>query len=167
MPFRTADVVDAHGELFQSCELQFRQYGGRRHFQGEIRTVKCYEDNVLVKRLLSEPGKGQVLVVDGAGSLRVALVGDVIAGLAQGNGWEGIVIRGAVRDVEALARLDIGIKALGSNPCKSGKTGAGLVDLPVTFGGVVFRPGSWLYSDDDGILAGKVGTSAARSSSPA
>lgn len=152
--FRTADLIDAYGDRLQSCEVQFRQYGGRRRFQGAIRTVKCYEDNALIRQVLSEAGNGQVLVVDAAGSLRAAVVGDVIAGLAHGNGWAGLVIRGAVRDVEALARLDIGVKALGSNPSRSDKSGAGLVDVPVAFGGVVFRPGSWLYSDEDGILVG-------------
>jgi regulator of ribonuclease activity A len=152
MDFRTTDLSDAHEPTLDSCELQFRQYGGRRRFAGPIRTVKCYEDNVLVKRTLSEPGHGHVLVVDGAGSLRVALVGDVLAGMGQKNGWAGIVVRGAVRDTEALAALDLGVKALGSNPRRSGKAGAGVVDVPVAFGGVVFRPGAWLYSDDDGIL---------------
>jgi regulator of ribonuclease activity A len=93
-----------------------------------------------------------VLVVDGQGSLHTALVGDLIAGLAQANGWAGLVVNGAVRDVEALAALDIGIKALGSNPRKSAKLGAGQVDAPVIFGGVTFRPGAQLYSDEDGVV---------------
>ncbi|HEY8367984.1 MAG TPA: ribonuclease E activity regulator RraA [Thermodesulfobacteriota bacterium] len=152
MEFRTADLIDTHGDRLASCELPFRQFGGRRRFAGEIRTVKCYEDNVVLRRMLEGPGEGRVLVVDGAGSLRCALVGDVIAGIAQASGWAGLVIHGAVRDVEALARLPIGIKALGSNPRKSGKAGAGVTDVPVAFGGVVFRPGAWLYSDEDGIL---------------
>jgi regulator of ribonuclease activity A len=152
MNFATADLVDAHSDAVKSCEAQFRQYGGRIRFHGPIRTVKSTEDNALVKQTLSTPGDGAVLVIDGAASLRCALVGDLIAGLGQKNGWSGLVIWGAVRDTVALANLDIGIKALGSNPWKSSKNGTGQVDVPVSFGGVEFRPGYWLYSDEDGIL---------------
>jgi regulator of ribonuclease activity A len=152
MEFRTADLVDEHGEALQSCDLQFRQFGGRSRFHGPIRTVECFQDNLLVKQVLSEPGAGAVLVVDGAGSLHTALVGDLIAGLARDNGWAGVVVNGAVRDVAALRDLDVGIKALGSNPRKSAKEGAGQVDVPVTFGGATFRPGRHLYSDEDGVV---------------
>ncbi|MBV8804924.1 MAG: ribonuclease E activity regulator RraA [Sinobacteraceae bacterium] len=152
MNFATADLVDAHADVVKSCEAQFRQYGGRIRFHGPIRTVKSTEDNALLKQTLSAPGDGAVLVIDGAASLRCALVGDLIAGLGQKNGWSGLVIWGAVRDTVALANLDIGIKALGSNPWKSNKNGTGQVDVPVSFGGVEFRPGYWLYSDEDGIL---------------
>jgi regulator of ribonuclease activity A len=149
---RTADLFDRHGDSLASCDLQFAEYGGRARFGGRIRTVQCYQDNALLKRLLSEPGDGQVLVVDGGGSLHTALVGDLIAGMAQANGWAGVVINGAVRDVTELRRIAIGIKALGSNPRKSGKTGAGQADVTVSFGGVAFRPGAHLYSDEDGIV---------------
>jgi regulator of ribonuclease activity A len=152
MEVATADLIDQHGASLQSCDLQFRQFGGRQRFSGRIRTVRCHQDNVLIRQVLSEPGEGQVLVVDGGGSLHTSLVGDVVAGLAQGNGWAGVVINGAVRDVAALAGLDIGVKALGSNPRKSGKAGAGEVDAPVSFGGVRFEPGAHLYSDEDGIV---------------
>jgi regulator of ribonuclease activity A len=152
MDFRTADLVDEHGEALQSCDLQLRQFGGRRRFHGPIRTVACLQDNALVKAALSEPGNGAVLVVDGQGSLHTALVGDLIAGLARDNGWAGLVVNGAVRDVEELAGLDIGIKALGSNPRKSAKLAAGQVDVPVRFGGVTFRPGEHLHSDEDGVV---------------
>jgi regulator of ribonuclease activity A len=152
MEFCTADLVDEHGAALQSCDLQFRQFGGRSRFHGPIRTVECFQDNLLVKQVLSEPGDGAVLVVDGAGSLHTALVGDLIAGLAQDNGWAGVVVNGAVRDVAALRDLDVGIKALGSNPRKSAKEGAGKVDVPVTFGGATFRPGRHLYSDEDGVV---------------
>jgi regulator of ribonuclease activity A len=152
MDISTADLVDQHGEALQSCDLQFRQFGGRRRFHGPIRTVACFQDNALVKKVLSQPGDGAVLVVDGDGSLHTALVGDLIAGLAQANGWAGLLINGAVRDVAALAGLELGIKALGSNPRKSAKLGAGQVDVPVTFGGVTFRPGEHLYSDEDGVV---------------
>jgi regulator of ribonuclease activity A len=107
---------------------------------------------VLVKQRVSEPGHGRVLVVDGEGSLRVALVGDVVADLARDNGWTGLLIYGAVRDVASLAGLELGVKALGTNPRPSGKTGAGEIDAPVTFGGVTFRPGAMLYSDEDGVV---------------
>jgi regulator of ribonuclease activity A len=152
MEFRTADLVDEHGEALQSCDLQLQQFGGRRRFHGPIRTVACFEDNALVRQVLSEPGDGAVLVVDGGGSLHTALVGDLIAGLAQANGWAGLVVHGAVRDTEALGGLDIGIKALGSNPRKSAKAATGQIDVPVRFGGVTFRPGEHLYSDEDGVV---------------
>jgi regulator of ribonuclease activity A len=152
MDVATADLIDEHGDALQSCDLQFRQFGGRSRFSGRIRTVRCHQDNVLVRQVLSEPGSGQVLVVDGGGSLHTALVGDVVAGLAKGNGWAGLVVHGAVRDTVALATLDIGVKALGSNPRKSAKEGAGEVDVAIAFGGVRFEPGAYLYSDEDGIV---------------
>ncbi len=152
MSFATADLVDAHSDVVQSCEVQFRQYGGRVRFHGPIRTIKSTEDNALVKQALATAGNGAVLVIDGAASLRCALVGDLMAGAAEKNGWAGLVIWGAVRDTVALAGLNVGIKALGSNPWRSSKNGTGQVDVPVSFGGVEFRPGSWLYSDEDGIL---------------
>jgi regulator of ribonuclease activity A len=152
MSLKTADLVDAHADAVQSCAAQFRQFGGRTSFAGPVRTVKTLEDNALVKQTLSGAGDGAVLVIDGEASLRCALVGDVIAGLAQTNGWSGLVIFGAVRDTVALAALDIGIKALGANPWRSSKRGTGQVDVPVSFGGIEFRPGAWLYSDEDGIL---------------
>jgi len=148
---KTANLIDEHPEA-QSCETQFRRLGLRRTFQGRIRTIRCLEDNALVKQLLSEPGRGRVLVVDGGGSLRSALMGDVMAGLASKNGWEGVVIHGAVRDLVEIDGVDIGVKALGSNPRRSGKTGRGEIDAPVSFGSVKFVPGHWLYSDEDGIL---------------
>ena len=150
--FTTADLVDEQGVAVDSCDLQLRQFGGLAAFEGAIATVRCDEDNALLKAVLSEPGNGRVLVVDGAGSLHTALMGDLIAGLAVDNGWAGVVIHGAVRDSVALAHLALGVKALGTNPRKSGKTGAGERDVPVSFGGVTFRPGAHLYSDDDGIL---------------
>ncbi len=152
MDFSTADLVDAHGPSVQSCEVQFRQYAARARFHGPVRTVKTFEDNALIKQVLATSGGGAVLVVDGGGSLRSALVGDLIAGLAVKNSWSGLVIWGAVRDTAALAGLELGLKALGSNPWKSSKTGAGQVDVPVSFGGVTFQPGHWLYSDEDGIV---------------
>lgn len=152
MAIATADLFDSHEDILESCETQFRSYGGRAAFHGPIRTVRCHQDNALLKSILSTPGDGAVLVVDGGGSLRTALVGDLIAGLGVKNGWAGIVVHGAIRDSEAMAGLDIGLKALGSNPRKSTKTGAGEADRPVAFGGCTFTPGHWLYSDADGVV---------------
>ena len=148
----TADLADEQGDAVRTCQTQFRNFGGRRAFEGRISTVRCFEDNVVLGSVLEQPGEGRVLVVDGGASLRVALLGDRIAGLAAAAGWEGIVINGAVRDVATLARLEIGVKALGSNPRRSAKTGAGGTDIAVTFGGVTFAPGEHLVADDDGIV---------------
>jgi len=153
MEFATADLIDDFGAELQSCETQFRQYGGRLTFAGRIATVRCFQDNALLKRILDEgPGADRVLVVDGGGSLGSALMGDVIAAMAVRQGWSGVVINGAVRDVAALRTMDLGIKALGSNPRKSRKEAAGEGGVPVGFGGVVFHPDHWLYSDEDGIV---------------
>jgi regulator of ribonuclease activity A len=151
-PRLTADLVDEIGPDVRSCDLQFGQYGGRSQFAGPIATVRCFQDNALLKSVLSEPGDGGVLVIDGDGSLHSALVGDLIAGLGVENGWAGLIINGAVRDVATLRTLELGIKALGANPRKSTKTGDGQRDVAVEFGGVVFVPGEIAYSDDDGIV---------------
>ena len=156
MDFATSDLVDAHEATLQSCTIPFRQFGGRRRFCGPVRTLRTFEDNARLKTIVGTAGDGAVLVVDGGGSLRAALVGDVIAAIARDNGWAGLVLWGVVRDTLALAGLDIGIKALGSNPWKSSKTGAGHVDGPVSFGGATFRPGNWVYSDEDGLIVSSV-----------
>ncbi len=152
MDFATADLIDDYGAELESCETQFRSYGARTRFAGVVETVRCDADNALVKSVLATPGEGRVLVVDGGGSLRTALMGDMIAASAVENHWAGVVINGAVRDVVALRDLDLGVKALGSNPRKSAKDGAGETGVPVVFGGAEFRPGAWLYSDEDGIV---------------
>jgi regulator of ribonuclease activity A len=151
-PVPTADLVDRYGESLRVCDVQFRQFGGCHSFAGPVRTVSCHEDNGLLRELVRTPGAGAVLVVDGAGSVHTALVGDVLAGAAVANGWAGLVLHGAVRDSAALARLDLGIKALGTNPRTSSKSGAGAVDVPVAFGGVTFCPGDVLHADDDGVV---------------
>lgn len=148
----TSDVLDEHGDRAVVCATAFRQFGRLRAFEGTISTVRCDEDNVLVRRRLSEPGDRGVLVVDGGGSQRVALVGEIVASLARDTGWAGLVINGCVRDVAALRDLDLGIKAIGTTPRPSGKAGLGEIDVPVTFGGVTFRPGDMLFSDDDGVV---------------
>jgi regulator of ribonuclease activity A len=148
----TSDVFDAHAARALVCETQLRDFGGVLAFSGPVATVRCHEDNVLVKQRVGEPGEGRVLVVDGRGSLRCALVGDNVAGLALANGWAGLVLNACVRDVAALAGLELGIKALGSCPRPSAKTGAGEIEVPVTFGGVTFTPGDELYADADGVV---------------
>lgn len=150
--FATSDLIDDFGDELQSCETQFRQYGARARFAGPIATVRCFRDNALVRSRLGDSGEGRVLVVDGGASLSSALLGDMIAGAAVRNGWSGVVINGAVRDVAALRTLELGIKALGCNPRRSAKDRAGEVDVPVLFGGAEFRPGDWLYADEDGIV---------------
>ena len=148
----TADLYDEHGDDLQSCSLQFRHYGGRSSFEGVITTIRCHRDNAIVKSTLTEDGSGRVLVVDGGGSLESALMGDLIAASAVTNGWSGVVIHGAVRDVAALGELPLGVLALGSNPRKSAKDGVGERDVVVSFGGVDFTPGQRLYADEDGVL---------------
>lgn len=148
----TADLVDEIGEDVRSCDQQFRQFGGLTEFAGPISTVRCFQDNALLKSVLSEPGDGRILVIDGDGSLHTALVGDVIAELGRANGWAGLIVNGAVRDAATLRTLRLGIKALGTNPRKSSKTGAGERDVIVTLGGVEFCPGEVAFSDDDGIV---------------
>ena len=146
----TADLVDDIGPDVRSCDTQFRQFGGRAQFAGPISTVRCFQDNALLKSVLSEPGNGRVLVVDGGGSLHTALVGDLIAELGRSNGWAGLILNGAVRDAATLRNLDIGIKALGTNPRKSAKTGSGERDVIVLVGGIDFAPGDLALRDDDG-----------------
>jgi regulator of ribonuclease activity A len=148
----TADLYDERGEELDSVALQFQSVGGHTHFSGPVRTVRCFEDNALVKATLSTPGRGAVLVVDGGGSLRTALMGDLIAASAVSNGWAGVVIHGAVRDRAAIAELPLGVKALGSNPRKSAKAGTGEVDVELVIDGVTVRPNAMIWCDPDGIL---------------
>jgi len=148
----TADLYDAHGEALQVASPLFRDFGRRVAFAGPISTVQVHEDNALVRQALEEPGQGRVLVVDGGGSLRCALLGDNLASLGAKQGWAGVVIYGCVRDADVLATLDFGVKALATNPRKSGKTGQGRRDGPVRFADVEFRPGEWLYADRDGVV---------------
>jgi len=148
----TADLCDAHADQLQIAHPIFRPFGGRRQFGGRIATVQVFEDNVLVRRQLEQRVSDAVLVIDGGGSLECALVGDILAGLALENGWKGIVVNGCIRDAATIAGLKIGIRALSTHPLKSGKRGTGRENLPVTFAGVTFRPGEYLYADDDGMV---------------
>ncbi|WP_285136479.1 ribonuclease E activity regulator RraA [Microbacterium sp. lyk4-40-TSB-66] len=152
MTIATADLYDERGDELDSLSLPLIDLGGRTAFDGPVRTVRCHRDNALVKQVLATPGAGAVLVVDGAGSLESALVGDMIAASAVENGWAGIIVNGAIRDRVALAELPLGVKALGSNPRKSAKDGVGDVDVPVTIAGVVFTPGRRVWADADGVL---------------
>jgi regulator of ribonuclease activity A len=155
MEFKTTDLCDAHEDV-QVAEPQLRHFGGAARFAGQITTLKLFEDNTLVRSALEEPGAGRVLVVDGGGSLRCALVGDQIGELAARNGWSGLVVFGCVRDSAELGRLPIGIMAIGTHPRRSVKRGEGQRDLPVRFLGVSFRPGQQLYADDDGLIVADV-----------
>lgn len=152
MHISTTDLCDAHIDQLQVAEPRFVDFGGSSHFAGPISTVKTFEDNVLVRAALESPGEGRVLVVDGGGSLRRALVGDILAGLGIENGWVGIVVNGCVRDTGVTRGMEIGIKALAALPHRSEKVGIGQRDVPVSFAGVTFRPGEWLYADPDGII---------------
>lgn len=151
-PFATADLCDAHADQLQIARPEFQVYGGRRQFGGLIHTVQVFKDNVLVRRQLEKTVADAVLVIDGGGSLECALVGDILAGMAVKNGWQGIVVNGCIRDAAAIAALSIGIRALNTHPLKSGKRGTGQESLPVTFAGVTFRPGEYLYADEDGLV---------------
>ena len=148
----TPDLCDAYPELVQVLEPMFSNFGGRDSFGGQIVTLKCFEDNSLVKEQVELDGKGKLLVVDGGGSLRCALLGDMLAEKAARNGWEGVVIYGCVRDVDILIQTGVGVQALASHPKKSNKRGVGELDVPVTFAGVTFRPGEYVYADNNGVI---------------
>lgn len=148
----TADLWDERGDTLQSCSVQLRHYGGHTAYTGVISTVRCHRDNALVKAALAEPGDGRVLVVDGGGSFESALMGDLIAASAVTQGWAGVVIHGAVRDVVALRELPLGAVALGSNPRKSAKDGVGEWDVTVSFGGADFVPGQQVWVDEHGVV---------------
>jgi regulator of ribonuclease activity A len=148
----TADLCDRQPDDVGVVEPIFSSFGGRTAFEGSIATMRVHEDNVLVRAMLEEPGEGRVLVIDGGGSLRCALLGDQIATLAETNGWSGVVVNGCVRDTRELAAMPIGIVALAANPRKSEKRGEGERDIPVRFAGVTFTPGARLVADEDGII---------------
>lgn len=148
----TADLVDIIGDNAQSCDTQFQNLGGLTEFHGTITTVKCFQDNALLKSILSEDNPGGVLVIDGDASVHTALVGDIIAGLGKDHGWSGVIVNGAIRDSAVIGTMTFGCKALGTNPRKSTKTGSGERDVVVTLGGIDFIPGHYVYADSDGII---------------
>ena len=156
MTFKTPDLCDEFetelGTTVRIVAPMFQQYGGRAAFACEIVTLKLVDDNSLVREVFGENGQGKVLVIDGGGSLRCALVGDQLAILAQKNGWEGVVVYGCIRDSGDINGIDIGVRALNTHPQKTVKKGIGDRNVAVTFGGVTFKPGEWLYADGDGIL---------------
>lgn len=145
------ELFDTFPEQIQLLPLSLKQYGGKRIFWGEVVTVKCFEDNSMVKQLLARPGMGKVLVVDGGGSLDKALMGDLIGQSAVDNGWSGVVINGAIRDVGALAQMPLGIKALGTVPVKTARKGLGDVNCPLVFGNQTVTTGMLIYADDNGL----------------
>ena len=148
----TTDLCDAHPEAIQVLTLPWRSLGGRGGCQGRISTIKAYEDNSRVREAVAEPGQGRVLLVDAGGSLARAMLGDQLAARAVANGWEGILIVGAIRDSAIIATLDLDVKALGCCPRKTDKLGAGQRDVPLEIAGVTVKPGQWLYADDDGVI---------------
>ena len=152
MTFTTPDLCDDHADKLSVVDPGFRNYGGVSRFSGEIVTIKCFEDNSLVREWVAQDGQGKVLVVDGGGSKRRALLGDMLAEKAVENGWAGIVVYGYIRDVDVIAELKLGVQALGSHPMKTEKKGVGEANVPLCFHGVDFRPGGYLYADNNGIV---------------
>lgn len=148
----TTDLCDAHEADIRVLALPWLDLGGRRAFHGQVSTIKAFEDNSRVREAVAEAGHGRVLVVDGGGSLARAMLGDLLAAKAVENGWEGIVIHGAIRDSAAIATMDLGVKALGRCPRKTEKLGDGRRDVTLEIAGVAVRPGQWLYADEDGVI---------------
>jgi regulator of ribonuclease activity A len=148
----TPDLCDQYPELVRVVEPMLSNFGGREQFCGQITTIKCFEDNSLVKQLVGTSGEGRVIVVDAGGSLRRACLGDMLAEQAASNGWAGLIIYGCIRDVDQIRATDIGVQALGVHPMKTDKKGVGELDIPVTFGGVTFAPKDYVYADNNGII---------------
>lgn len=146
------ELCDQFPELVQVVEPMFGNFGGRERFGGQIVTLKAFEDNSLVREQVALPGEGRVLVVDSGGSMRRAMLGDMLAEKASLNGWAGIIIYGCIRDVNAIGDLDLGVQALGTHPMKTDKNGLGELNVELTFGGVTFKPGHYVYADNNGVL---------------
>ena len=153
----TSDLCDRYGDRVHVAEPLFRDFGGRAAFAGRIETVRVLEDNALVRRILEGEGQGRVLVVDGQGSRRGALIGGRLAALASANGWSGVVVNGCVRDVAEIAAASLGVKALAACPRPPAKTGAGEQGVPVTFAGITFTPGHEVWGDQDGLVVAAPG----------
>jgi regulator of ribonuclease activity A len=148
----TADLCDARPEVVKVCQTPFRAFGKVTAFHGPIHTLSVLDDNALVRQTLERPGQGAVLVINGGGSLKRALVGDNLARLAIDNGWAGIIVHGAIRDSGVIDSMGIGIRALGTIPLRADRDAIGEIDIPTAFGGVIFTPGDWLYADADGVI---------------
>lgn len=146
------ELCDQFADAVNVVEPMFNSYGGRSDFGGQIVTIKAFEDNSLVREQVAQPGKGKVLVVDGGGSKRRAMLGDLLAAKAAENGWEGIIVYGCIRDVEEIGATDLGVQALATHPMKTDKRGLGDLNVDVVFGGVTFKPGDYVYADLNGIL---------------
>ena len=161
MTFTTADLYDKYGDDLKVALPIFKDYGAKRIFHGPISTVKAHEDNSLVRTALEEPGEGRILIVDGDESLRCAMLGDMLAKLGMENGWSGIIVFGCIRDADVITTIDIGVKALNTNPRKSLKRGLGDRDIPVSFAGITFNVGEYVYADTDGVIVSekKIGMS--------
>jgi regulator of ribonuclease activity A len=153
--FTTADLYDENEALLSCVDPIFNHFGKKKVFSGKITTIKLFEDNSLVRKQLELDGSGKVLVIDGGGSLRCALVGDQLAAMAIKNNWEGILVNGCIRDSKVINSMDIGIKALNTCPVKSIKRNQGEINVPVEFGGITFSEGEYIYADADGILVSK------------
>ncbi|WP_017755411.1 ribonuclease E activity regulator RraA [Calidifontibacillus oryziterrae] len=149
---KTADLCDQYSDELSICELEFNSYGGKKQFAGRIETVEVFEDNVLVKQALETIPKGSVLVVNGGGSKKCALLGDRLADIAVSRGLAGVIINGAIRDSGEIADMDIGVFALGTMPLKSKKEGKGHTNVSTTFGGLIWTPGHYVYADEDGVV---------------
>lgn len=149
---KTTDICDEFPDDVIVAEPIFTHYGKRKRFHGPTTTIKVYEDNLLVRSAVEEAGNGRVLVVDGGGSLRRALLGDILAGMAADNGWAGVIVNGCIRDSADIAAIDVGIMALATVPLKSGKRGDGETGVSVTFAGITIRHGEFLYADEDGLI---------------
>lgn len=149
--FKTTDLLDAHPEL-EACEAGLQHFGGTRRFSGRAVTLRCFEDNSQLRELLRSPGHGKVLVVDGGGSRRCALVGDLLAAAGQQNGWAGVIVNGCVRDVATLASIQFGVMALGVQPRRSDKRGQGVREVELRILEARIRPGDVVYADDDGVV---------------
>ena len=152
MSYSVPDICDDYIDEISVLEPLFSNFGGKRRFNGEVVTIKCFEDNSLIRDAVRSEGRGRVLVVDGGGSLQRALLGDMLAARAAENGWQGLLINGCVRDVEILETIDLGVKALNSHPVKTEKRGEGQRDINVTFAGATIRPGHYLYADANGAV---------------
>jgi regulator of ribonuclease activity A len=148
---KTADLCDARDDV-RVCGTRFLSWGRKKAFEGPIRTVDCFEDIALIRQLTEQPGGGSVLVIDGRGSLERALFGDAMAARMIGNGWAGVVVRGAIRDVAEIDSMQIGVKAIGTCPRRGSTRGGGDIDVAVSFGGTTFTPGEWMVADDDGVV---------------
>jgi regulator of ribonuclease activity A len=150
--FKTADLCDNFDTELSILEPEFLSFGRNPRFCGQVSTIKCFEDNSLVREAVSSPGQGRVLAIDGGASLRCALLGDQLAELAVKNDWSGIIVNGCIRDSSDISVMGIGVRALATHPLKSIKRGVGERDVVIEFSGVTFHPGDYVYSDEDGIV---------------